>query len=134
MRKYALLSIVLVCFALLALPAFAKHHERGDRVCVYKDSGFHGHAQCYLPGEEVADLKHADISSVRVFGNARVELFEDRDFGGRMMESSASLPDLHHIPMSSSRSWNDHVGSLRIVPTDQPYVAPVPYDEEPYSY
>ena len=133
MRKYAFLSIVVVCFALLALPAFAKHHDRGDRVCIYKDSGFHGHAQCYLPGEQVADLTHADISSIRVYGNARVVLFEDPSFGGRMMETSVSMPDLHRIPMSSDRSWNDHVRSLRIVSPDQPYVAPVPYDDE-FSY
>lgn len=131
MRKYALLSIVCVCLALLALPAFADHHDRGDRVCVYKDSGFHGHEQCYLPGEEVAELKHANVSSVRVYGNARAVLFEDRDFGGRMMEFSGSVPDLHRIPMSNSRSWNDHVGSLRIVSGEQPYT---PYPNDPYSY
>jgi hypothetical protein len=133
MRKYALLSILFVCFALLALPAFAKHHDRGDQVCVYHNSGFHGHQLCFLPGEEVADLTHADISSIRVYGNARAVLFEDRGFGGRMMETSVSMPDLHRIPMSSDRSWNDHVRSLRIVSTDQPYVDPVPdYDE--FSY
>ena len=135
MRKFALLSVVAVCFTLIALPAFAKHHDRGDRVCVYRNSGFHGHEQCYLPGEEVADLKHADVSSVRVYGHARAVLFEDRDFGGRMMEFSTSVPDLHRIPMSSSRSWNDHVGSLQVVSADQPIApAPLPDEPDPYSY
>src|SRR4051794_2334393 len=122
MKKYALLSLVIVFAALVAFPAFAKSHsDHGDRVCIYKDNHFHGHEQCYRPGEEVADLKHADISSIRVYGHARAVLFEDRDFGGAMMEFSTSIPDLHRVPVSSSKSWHDHVGSLRVVSADQPY-------------
>ena len=115
MARYTFLIVVGICLIMFTLPGYAKSHkDRGDQVCVYTNENFHGHEQCYKPGEEVADLKHADITSVRVYGRARATLYEDRDFGGRMMEFSASVPDLHHLPMSGSKSWNDHVGSLRV--------------------
>lgn len=50
MSKYALLSVVGLCVALFSLPTYARsQHDRdhGDRVCIYKDSNFHGHEQCY---------------------------------------------------------------------------------------
>src|SRR3989442_15316299 len=117
MTKYFLFMILSACFVLLILPMFAAAtSDHGDRVCIYKHDNFHGHEQCYRPGEEVSDLKHIDINSVRVFGHARVMLFEDRDFHGRMMEFSSDMPDLSHVAVSGSKSWHDHVGSLRVVP------------------
>jgi len=117
MTKYFLFMILSACFVLLILPAFAAaNSDHGDRVCIYKHDNFQGHEQCYRPGEEVSDLKHIDINSVRVFGHARVMLFEDRDFHGRMMEFSSDMPDLSRVAVSGSKSWHDHVGSLRVVP------------------
>ena len=76
MTKYFLFMILSACFVLLIIPAFAAASaDHGDRVCIYKHDNFHGHEQCYRPGEEVSDLKHIDINSVRVFGHAlRVEV------------------------------------------------------------
>jgi hypothetical protein len=117
MTKYFLFMILSACFVLLILPAFAAaSSDHGDRVCIYKHDNFQGHEQCYRPGEEVSDLKNVDINSVRVFGHARVMLFEDRDFHGRMMEFSSDMPNLSRVAVSGSKSWHDHVGSLRVVP------------------
>src|SRR5438034_8064510 len=115
MARYSFLIVVGICLILFTLPGFAKSpSERGDRVCIYTNEHFHGHEQCYRPGEEVTDLKHADIESVRVYGRARATLYEDRDFGGRMMEFTTSVPDLHRVPISESKNWHEHVGSLRV--------------------
>lgn len=117
MTKYSFLAVVSLCLVLLALPAVAKSHPKsGDRVCIYTDDHFHGHEQCFAPGDQVTDLKHAEIESIRVYGHARVTLYEDRDFAGRMMEFSTDVKDLHHLPMSDSKSWNNRVGSLRVSP------------------
>src|ERR1051326_2019179 len=114
MNKYLLFILLAACFILLALPGVAAADDHGDRVCLYKDDNFHGHEQCYRPGDEVSDLKHADISSIRVYGHARAMLYEDRDFHGRMMEFTADIPDLKRVPASGSKNWHDHVGSLRV--------------------
>ena len=108
MTKYFVFIILTACFIFLALPTFAVADD-GDRVCIYKDENFHGHEQCYKPGDEVSDLKHAEIASIRVFGHVRAMLYEDRDFRGRMMDFSADIPDLKRV----GKNW-DHVGSLRV--------------------
>ena len=78
---------------LLILPVFAAaDSDRGDRVCIYKHENFRGHEQCYRPGEEVSNLKHVEISSIRVFGHARVAIYEDRGFGGTRWNSLATYP------------------------------------------
>jgi hypothetical protein len=73
-----------------------------------------GHEQRYRPGDEVSGLKHADIASIRVFGHARAMLYEDRDFHGRMMDFTGDMPDLKRVPISGSKEWRDHIGSLRV--------------------
>ena len=73
MYKYFVLAILTSVLLLLALPGFAAD-DYGDRVCIYKHQDFHGHEQCYRPGDEVSDLKHADIASIPVFGHARAML------------------------------------------------------------
>jgi len=113
MYKYFVLAILTSVLFLVALPGFAAD-DHGDRVCIYKHQGFHGHEQCYRPGDEVSDLKHAEIASIRVFGHARAMLYEDRDFHGRMMDFTGDMPDLKRVPISGSKEWRDHIGSLRV--------------------
>src|ERR1051326_7671829 len=115
MNKYLLFILLAACFILLALPGVAAADDHGDRLCLYKHDNFHGHEQCYRPGDEVSDLKHADIGSIRVYGHARAMMFEDRDFRGRMMEFSTDIAKLDHLPMKGSESWENHVGSLRVI-------------------
>jgi Peptidase inhibitor family I36 len=129
MRKYFVFMILASALMLLAWSGVASAEDRGDRVCLYKHDNFHGHEQCYRPGDEVSDLKHADVGSIHVYGHARAIIFEDRDFRGRMMESSIDMPKLDHVPMTASKSWEDHVGSLRVIP-DYAYNANVYYYPE----
>jgi hypothetical protein len=69
-----------------------------------------------------------------VSGHARVMLFEDRDFRGRMVEFSSDMNDLSHLVMSGSKTWHDHVGSLRVVPEYAFYERDRFYDREHYPY
>jgi len=113
MYKYFVLAILTSVLFLVALPGFAADGH-GDRVCIYKHQGFHGHEQCFRPGDEVSDLKHAEVASIRVFGHARAMLYEDRDFHGRSMDFNGDMPDLNHVPIAGSKEWRDHIGSLRV--------------------
>jgi hypothetical protein len=118
MFRYSLFIVLSACLFLTVFPAFAAADDHGDRVCIYKHDNFHGHEQCYRPGESVSDMKHSDIESIRVHGHARAMLYEDRDFGGRMMEFTTDVPDLKRVPMSGSKSWREHVGSMRVTTDD----------------
>src|SRR5215831_6366646 len=111
MSKYFVFIMLSACCIFLPLPGFA---AADDRVCVYKHENFHGHEQCYRPGDEVSDLKHAEISSIQVFGHARAMVYADPDFRVRVMETTKSLRDLKHVSLSGSKSLEDHIGSLRV--------------------
>src|ERR1044071_426404 len=116
MKKYA--AVIFASFLVLCLmPVFASaQFNRGnDRVCIYRDNNFSGREQCYRPGEEIADLRGFQVSSIRVGGRARVILYEDRNFRGNVVEFNSDVRDLGRVPMSGSRrAWNDRVGSLRV--------------------
>src|SRR5262245_1986438 len=114
MNKYFCLIILSSCLVLLAVAGFAAAEDRGDRVCIYKNENFHGHEQCYRPGEEVSDLKHAEIRSIRVYGHARAMLYEDSDFRGHMMEFNSNIPDVERVPLTGSKEFHDRIGSLRV--------------------
>jgi peptidase inhibitor family I36 len=119
MNKYFVFTILSAFIVLLAFsgPATAQDRaitqDRGDRVCLYREEKFKSHEQCYRPGDEVPDLRNAEIESLRVFGHARAMLYEDRDFRGRMIDISADIPDLKRV-LSGTKSFHEHIGSLRV--------------------
>jgi hypothetical protein len=115
MKKYALLLTSLLTTICLQTALIAAQETRNDRVCVFRDNNFSGREQCYFPGQQISNLKGAEVSSVRVSGRARVVLYENRDFGGSIMELSRDESDLARVWMSDSKTWNDRVGSLRVL-------------------
>ena len=113
MNKYFVFTILSAFIVLLAFAGSAVAQDRGDRVCLYKEENFKSHEQCYRPGDEAPDLRNAEIESIRVFGRARVMLYEDRDFRGRMIDLSADVADLKRV-LSGTKSFHEHIGSLRV--------------------
>jgi len=102
-----------------AAPQFNVGRDRAqnrDRVCFYQDIQYQGWEQCYNAGDEVPTLgrRNNAISSIRIYGRARVTIYEDTEFRGRSAEFSSSVPDLGLRNLSGSRSWSDHVSSFRI--------------------
>src|SRR5438552_13249947 len=93
------LSLLFVAVATAgAHPQFGRNDNRAaaDRVCVYQNSYFQGWEQCYRAGDEIADLgSHGNsISSIRVYGNAIVTVYDDRNFRGNSTEISSEVKDL----------------------------------------
>ena len=113
-------TIAALAFALIALAAIfpvdaSAQRSNIDRVCFYQDVNFRGWEQCYTAGQEVADLgnrKNA-ISSIRVFNQAHVIVYDDEDFSGRSAEFRSDIPDLGRVA-SGSGSWSDRIRSIRI--------------------
>jgi hypothetical protein len=100
-----------------AAAQFGRQNDRqNDRVCVYQDIQYQGWEQCYSAGDEVADLRGRknSISSIRLYGRARVTIYEQEAFQGNSAEFTSDVPDLGLRSLSGSRSWNDRVDSLRV--------------------
>jgi hypothetical protein len=115
MKKYS--AFIICSFLILCMiPAFASAQasRRNDRVCVYRDNNFNGRERCYSPGDEISDIRSSQISSIRVYGRARVIIYEDRGFRGRSAEFTNDVPNLARVSMIGAINWNDRVGSMRV--------------------
>lgn len=102
-----------------AAPQFGNVRDRvqnRDRVCFYQDIRYQGWEQCYNAGDEVATLERRNnaVSSIRIYGRARVTVYEDTQFRGRSAEFTSDVADLGLRNLSGSRSWSDHISSFRI--------------------
>jgi hypothetical protein len=95
-----------------------RNNNRADRdeVCVYHDNYYQGQEQCFRAGDEVGDLGglNRNISSIHVYGRARVTLYEGRNFQGNSIQFTNDVTDLARVSMNGSSSWNDRAGSLRV--------------------
>ena len=124
MKRLTALSLGLLVSLGLALSANAAPQfgarDRGqnqrDRVCVYQDINYQGWEQCYNEGDEITtlDRRNNAISSIRIYGRAHVTVYEDTQFRGHSAEFDSSVPDLGRRSMQGSKSWSDHIQSIRI--------------------
>jgi hypothetical protein len=87
-----------------------------DRVCFYMHVNYEGPEWCYRPGDELADFgrRRNEISSIRVFGRARVVVFDQRGFSGEAEEFTANVADLTLRHLGGSRTWNDRIDSFQV--------------------
>ena len=124
MKKLTLmLSLLMGIFCALSLSAAAQSGRSNTtraQVCVYEHNYFGGWQQCFNPGDEIGDLgsHRGKISSIRLFGDARVIVFADKDFKGASMDVASDLNDLAQTKMTSgivNITWNDQIESLRVI-------------------
>jgi hypothetical protein len=82
-------------------------------VCFYDDVNFGGDYFCTDSNGSNGLLEMNDrISSIRVFGNAEVTIYQDRNFAGRSQTVSADVSDLR------PGGWNDTITSFRVQPSN----------------
>jgi len=86
--------------------------------CFYKDRNFQGSYFCMRRGESRESLgSYGDeISSIRVFGGARVLVFDDRHFSGANQAFRNDIVDLHNrqVWQKSGHTWNNRISSLQV--------------------
>ena len=91
--------------------------ERGG-ACFYKDAGFAGGFFCLRRGEQLESLgDYGDkISSIRVFGGARVSVYQDRNFSGINANTNHDRPNLGdwRLRQDPGHSWNNRISSVRV--------------------
>ena len=110
-------SVLSMC-ALLAGSADAMAQIQGrpvpprNGVCFYDDINYGGAYFCTNTNTTNGMLEMNDrISSIRVFGNAEVTIYQDRNFSGRSERIAADVSDLRPA------GWNDTITSFRVQPT-----------------
>ncbi len=111
-----------------------------DGACFYELPNYQGRSFCLFMGEEKFDLSRmpADwnerISSVKVFGQARVVVFQNAGFGGTALNLTANVPNLSSVRLGRG-DWNDQISAIRVtslsgnVPLPRPGENPPPRDE-----
>jgi Peptidase inhibitor family I36 len=93
--------------------------DQGRRggACFYKDADFHGEKFCVERGERLARLPEGfndTISSIRIFGDTEITVYQDRDFGGVSLDLHNDVTNLRDYQISPGHSWNDRVSSIRV--------------------
>jgi hypothetical protein len=85
--------------------------------CFFKDSGFQGDRFCVNRGDRLDKLPGSfgdNISSIRLYGNARATVFNDRNFSGGSQEFRKSIEDLRTRRFRGGHTWNNRISSLMV--------------------
>jgi hypothetical protein len=126
MKHRAFAAVIVASLSMTAAPVLAQQgrdrndgrdNRDTDRVCFYRDVEYQGPSWCYRPGDELADLRNRnnEISSIRIFGRARVVVWDQEEFMGATDEFDMDVPDLRLRAMEGRRNWNDRIDSFQVM-------------------
>jgi len=85
--------------------------------CFYRDRDFGGDYICLRRGDSRVYLGNLgnDISSIRVFGGARVTVFDGQNFAGDRAMTNRDVNDLRQWATGrGNHTWNNRISSLRV--------------------
>lgn len=83
--------------------------------CFFTTANFRGNRFCVRAGDRLPSLPGnfgGNISSIQVFGGARVTIFNDRNFSNGSAIVSRSISDLRNLPFRGGHTWNNRVSSM----------------------
>ena len=83
--------------------------------CFFKEPRFQGDRFCVTRGDRLDALPGNfgdNISSIQVFGRARVTVFNDRGFRGGKEDIQRSVADLRNERFRGGHTWNDRISSI----------------------
>ena len=112
-RKFMLFA----SFAVLAASSSITAQQWGrspfprDGVCFFKDPDFRGEYFCARAGDSIGSLgkdMNDEISSMRLFGDAEVTVFQDVRFAGRSSRFDREIRDMKRS------GWDDRISSFRV--------------------
>jgi len=93
-------------------------YPRGG-ACFFQRQNYGGDYFCMSIGQTASSLPRGvndRISSARIFGNATVTLYNDRNFGGIRLPLARNIADLRNIPArdNPSKNWNNRISSITV--------------------
>ena len=83
--------------------------------CFYTNQNFGGNHFCVRAGDRLPKLPGNfgdNISSIQVFGRARVQVFDDRNYSGPNYVFRNSVGDLRQVPSRPGHTWNNRISSV----------------------
>jgi len=86
-----------------------------DGACFFMTAPFRGKSFCMRVGQRMPNLPNDygdNISSIEVFGNARVRIFNDSDYRNGSAEVWQTIPDLRDLPFRDGHTWNNRISSI----------------------
>lgn len=92
------------------MPEWGRGPMTRNGACFFEDSNFRGRYFCVDRGDSFPSLPSGfndRISSIRVFGGRRVEIFVNDDFGGRSTGIGRDIANL-------GSNWGDRISSIRV--------------------
>ena len=86
-------------------------------VCLFKKANFSGDRFCVRRGDKLDHLPGNfgdNVSSIQLFGGARVVVFNDRHFSGGSAQFDRSIADLRNAPFRGGHTWNNRISSVAV--------------------
>jgi peptidase inhibitor family I36 len=86
-------------------------------VCFYKDADFRGDRFCLQDGdrmERVPEEFNDRISSVRIYGQVEITVYQGANFGGPSLRLRESAANLQSYQVRPGHSWNDRITSIEV--------------------
>jgi len=113
-------AVIALCFVTTSL-AWAQWSTARPRdgACFFADYNFRGQSFCLAAGQNASSVPSGlndRIRSIRVFGRARVQFFNDSNFRGVSGSTSRDINDLRQLqlPDDRSKNWNVRISSVQI--------------------
>jgi len=110
--------------------------EEGPGVILYKHAKFKGSKIFIKAGQNIKDLNkmgwNDKISSIELVDNARIEIYEHKNYRGASVTIKDDIFDLEEFSEEIGGSWNDKISSIKVFhgPGYQRYRRGVYYDDE----
>jgi hypothetical protein len=85
--------------------------------CFFRDTNFQGDRFCVNQGDKLDKLPGNfgdNISSMQLYGKARVMVYNDRNFTGGNHEFKKPIADLRTQRFRDGHTWNDRISSLTV--------------------
>jgi hypothetical protein len=83
--------------------------------CFFTSGGFQGNRFCVRSGDRLPSLPGnfgGNVSSIQIYGHARVQVYNDRDFRNGSTVLNRSVSDLRNVPFRGGHTWNNRISSM----------------------
>jgi hypothetical protein len=102
---------ILVAASATAQPRWGRPSTPRSGACFYRDANFEGDYFCAGAGEDIPVMPNGmndQVSSVRIYGDVEVRLYQDGQFRGRSQSVTRSIRNL------KDEGWNDRLSSAQV--------------------
>ena len=96
-------------------PSWNRRPNPNAGACFFTTANYTGNHFCVRRGERLTRLPGNfgdNISSIRLFGNTRVIVFNDRNYRGGSAEFRNNVRDLRNHSFRGGHTWNNRISSI----------------------